>query len=78
MASTCESIFADSRLKQLNLRYFDPTLSAAAGHEDKGLIECLMVKCAKKLLNFAETSAHSPDFARELPGFLSEDAYRQV
>ena len=35
------------RLKSLNLRYFDPTLSAAQGHEDKGLIECLMVKCAK-------------------------------
>ncbi len=31
-------------------RYFDPTLSAAGGHEDKGLIECLMVKCAKVLV----------------------------
>ena len=50
MADTCERIFADTRLKQLNLRYFDPTLSAAAGHEDKGLIECLMVKCAKMLV----------------------------
>src|SRR5947209_5226612 len=34
----------------MNLRYFDPTLSAAKGHEDKGLIECLMVKCAKVLV----------------------------
>lgn len=50
MANTCESIFADARLKALQLRYFDPTLSAAAGHEDKGLIECLMVKCAKVLV----------------------------
>ncbi len=50
MASDCESIFSDGRLKDLNLRYFDPTLSAAAGHEDKGLIECLMVKCAKVLV----------------------------
>jgi len=50
MASDCEAIFSDSRLKSLNLRYFDPTLSAAAGHEDKGLIECLMVKCAKALV----------------------------
>lgn len=50
MASDCETIFADDRLKSLNLRYFDPTLSAAAGHEDKGLIECLMVKCAKALV----------------------------
>ena len=34
----------------MNLRYFDPTLSVAGGHEDKGLIECLMVKCAKLLV----------------------------
>ena len=38
------------KLKDLNIRYFDPTLSAATGHEDKGLIECLMVKCAKVLI----------------------------
>ncbi len=50
MADTCDRIFSDDRLKQMNLRYFDPTLSAAAGHEDKGLIECLMVKCAKLLV----------------------------
>jgi hypothetical protein len=50
MADTCERIFTDDRLKQLNLRYFDPTLSAAGGHEDKGLIECLMMKCAKILV----------------------------
>jgi hypothetical protein len=50
MADTCDKIFGDPRLKILNLRYFDPTLSAAAGHEDKGLIECLMVKCAKVLV----------------------------
>ena len=50
MADACESIFSDKKLNDLELRYFDPTLSAAAGHEDKGLIECLMVKCAKVLL----------------------------
>jgi hypothetical protein len=50
MADTCQRIFSDDRLKGLNLRYFDPTLSAASGHEDKGLIECLMVKCAKALV----------------------------
>ena len=50
MADTCEKIFEDPRLKEMNLRYFDPTLSAAEGHEDKGLIECLMVKCAKLLV----------------------------
>lgn len=50
MAETCDAIFADERLKEMHLRYFDPTLSAADGHEDKGLIECLMVKCAKVLV----------------------------
>lgn len=50
MADTCERIFESDKLKELNLRYFDPTLSAAAGHEDKGLIECLMVRCAKMLI----------------------------
>jgi hypothetical protein len=50
MASDCDTIFSDDRLRALNVRYFDPTLSAAAGHEDKGLIECLMVKCAKALV----------------------------
>jgi len=53
MADHCETIFHDVRLKELNLRYFDPTISAADGHEDKGLIECLMVKCAKALVYMA-------------------------
>src|SRR5438128_3092293 len=50
MATTCDAIFSEPKLKDLNLRYFDPTLSAAKGHEDKGIIECLMVKCAKVLV----------------------------
>ena len=50
MATACERIFHDSRLEKFHLRYFDPTMSAARGHEDKGLIECLMVKCAKVLI----------------------------
>jgi hypothetical protein len=50
MAEICDRIFADQRLTEMSLRYFDPTLSAAGGHEDKGLIECLMVKCAKLLV----------------------------
>ena len=47
MADFCETTFADPRIKDLKLRHFDPTMSAANNHEDKGLIECLMVKCAK-------------------------------
>lgn len=50
MAEACDLIFGDDRLKDFHLRYFDPTMSAAKGHEDKGLIECLMVKCAKVLI----------------------------
>lgn len=50
MASFCDDVFKDAYLADFHLRYFDPTLSAAKGHEDKGLIECLMVKCAKILV----------------------------
>jgi hypothetical protein len=50
MARFCDSVFSHAAVQHLNLRYFDPTLSAARGHEDKGLIECLMVKCAKVLI----------------------------
>jgi hypothetical protein len=53
MSGFCDEVFADQRLKDLHVRYFDPTLSAAQGHEDKGLIECLMVKSAKVLIYFA-------------------------
>jgi hypothetical protein len=55
MASFCDRVFGDDALQRLHLRYFDPTMSAAAGHEDKGLIECLMVKCADVLVYCAGT-----------------------
>lgn len=55
MARDCDFIFSQPELKRFGLRYFDPTISAAQGHEDKGLIECLMVKCSKALLYFAGT-----------------------
>jgi hypothetical protein len=50
MAHICKQIFSAKDLQDFNLRYFDPTLCAARGHEDKGLTECLMVKCAKVLV----------------------------
>lgn len=50
MADFCDNVFGHDRLSKFNIRYFDPTLSAAEGHEDKGLIECLMVKMAKVLI----------------------------
>ena len=53
MATFCEDVFGAAPLSDLNLRYFDPTLSAADGHVDKGLIECLMVDAAKVLVYYA-------------------------
>ena len=50
MANVCETVFGSDALHALKLRYFDPTLSAAEHHEDKGIVECLMVKCSKVLL----------------------------
>lgn len=50
MADFCENVFGSAGLQEFNLRYFDPTLSAANHHEDKGIIECLMVKLAKVLV----------------------------
>lgn len=50
MASFCEKVFKSDKLKDYDLRYFDPTISAADSHEDKGLIECLMVKSARMLI----------------------------
>src|SRR5436305_5024958 len=51
-----------SVILDLKLRYFDPTLSAAESHEDKGLIECLMVKCAKILIyNAGKSDSYGKD-----------------
>lgn len=50
MAFKCENIFKDKRISKFHLRYFDPTISAADSHVDKGLIECLMVKSCKILV----------------------------
>ena len=59
MADFCDRVFEQAGLRHLNIRYFDPTLSAAEGHEDKGLIECLMVKCAKVLGLYSAGSKES-------------------
>lgn len=50
MARLCDDVFGSDSLASYHVRYFDPTLSAAANHEDKGIIECLMVKTAKILI----------------------------
>lgn len=61
MADVCERIFRSDALRKYNIRYFDPTLSASQYHEDKGIIECLMVKTAKVLLYFAQ---HKESFGK--------------
>jgi hypothetical protein len=62
MADFCETVFDDHRVLDLKLRHFDPTLSAAKSHEDKGLIECLMVKCAKILIyNAGKSDSYGKD-----------------
>jgi len=62
MGDTCEKIFTSPLLRnEYHIRYFDPTLSAALHHEDKGIIECLMVKTAKVLLYFAQ---HKESFGK--------------
>lgn len=50
MSRFCKDVFTDNSLKKYQLRYFDPTISSTNSHEDKGLIECLMVKSAKVLI----------------------------
>lgn len=62
MADFCEDVFENRRIAGLKLRYFDPTMSAAENHEDKGLIECLMVKCAKILIyNAGKSDSYGKD-----------------
>lgn len=69
MAAFCDEVFGDSGLRQLEIRYFDPTMSAATGHVDKGIIECLMVKAAKVLVyvaGSAETLGKDAEFTMAL------------
>ena len=61
MARTCQQILHFPPLTNYNVRYFDPTLSAAEHHEDKGILECLMVKTAKVVLYFAQ---HKEDLGK--------------
>lgn len=70
MAKNCYEIFHESppSIKEFNLRYFDPTISAAEGHDDKGLIECLMVKCAKVLVY---TSGISDSYGKDVEAAMA-------
>lgn len=47
MADFVVSVFGDEDVKQLKLRYFDPTLCYCESRIDKGIVECLLVRTAK-------------------------------
>ena len=91
MAKISKEIFNDPKLKDFELRYFDPTLSAAERPEDKGLIECLMVRCAKVLVYIVgESESYGKDAEAAMalslgkpviflcPDHTKRDFYREV
>jgi len=49
-------VFRDDRLKEFNLRYFDPTQSKCGNSREKGLIEGLMLKRALCTIYLAQES----------------------
>lgn len=51
-----DKVFADKRLVDLRLRYFDPTQAYCSDRIDKGLAEALMLKRAKCTLYLAQES----------------------
>ena len=62
VASLCDHVFGHAELQPLSLRHFNPTLSSAQNHEDKGLIECLMVKRSKVLVYISgESDSYGKD-----------------
>lgn len=52
----CEGVFSSTKIKKLNLRYFDPTQSYHQNRIAKGLIEGLMLKRAKCTIYAAQES----------------------
>jgi len=46
--------FDDSKLKEFNLRFFDPTLCYCDSRLDKGIIECLLVRSSKLTIYCAQ------------------------
>jgi hypothetical protein len=63
------SLFASSRLRDLKLRYFDPTQSDCTSRIDKGLVEALMLKrasCTVYLVQEADTLGKDSELASTL------------
>lgn len=47
-------VFGRHDVARLNLRYFDPTQAYCPNKYDKGLVECLMIRCAKVTIYCAQ------------------------
>jgi len=54
MKAFIEQVFNRRDVNRLNLRYFDPTQAYCPNKHDKGLVECLMIRCAKVTIYCAQ------------------------
>ncbi len=66
---TIEKIFKDSEIKNLKLRYFDPTQSFCIPNRDKGLIEGLILKradCTIYMIQESDTFGKDSELASTL------------
>ncbi len=70
-------VFSDEKIKELNLRYFDPTLAFCDSRIDKGLVESLMVRsskvtiyCAQEVDTFGKDSELASTLAHGKPAIV--------
>lgn len=64
-----EEVFSDKRLRDLKLRYFDPTSSKCGNRVDKGIIEGLMLKrasCTVYMVQESDTLGKDSELAATL------------
>jgi hypothetical protein len=54
MKAFIDQVFGRKDVGRLNLRYFDPTQAYCPNKHDKGLVECLMIRCAKVTIYCAQ------------------------
>lgn len=54
MKTFIDQVFGRKDISRLNLRYFDPTQAYCPNKYDKGLVECLMIRCAKVTIYCAQ------------------------
>lgn len=54
MKAFIDQVFGRRDIDRLNLRHFDPTQAYCPNKHDKGLVECLMIRCAKVTIYCAQ------------------------